>query len=103
METFGPEALAEYERCFDEATIHASCEDYRAATTIDLLHDEANRNVAHKVECPLLALWGGRGVMEKTYDVEAVWRKYANYVRGKPLDAGHYLAEERPKGTQRVD
>ena len=34
----GPEALAEYERCFsDPATIHASCEDYRAAASIDLV------------------------------------------------------------------
>ena len=32
-----PEAYAEYRRCFsDPATIHASCEDYRAAATIDL-------------------------------------------------------------------
>ena len=53
------------------------------------------------MECPLLALWGGRGVMEKTYDVEAVWREYATDVKGKPLDAGHFLAEERPEETMR--
>jgi haloacetate dehalogenase len=93
--------LAEYERCFDEATIHASCEDYRAAASIDLVHDEEDRNEARKVECPLLALWGGRGVMEKTYDVDAVWREYATDVKGKPLDAGHFLAEERPEETGR--
>jgi haloacetate dehalogenase len=39
--------------------------------------------------------------MEKTYDVEAVWRKYATDVKGKPLDAGHFLAEERPEDTTR--
>ena len=99
LETFAPDALAEYERCFDTATIHASCEDYRAAASIDLLHDEADRDEARKVACPLLALWGGRGVMEQTYDVEAVWRDYANDVRGKPLDAGHFLAEERSEQT----
>ena len=99
LETFDPEALAEYERCFDAATIHASCEDYRAAASIDLVHDEAYLDEGRKVECPLLTLWGGRGVMEKTYDVEAVWREYANDVRGKPLDAGHFLAEERPAET----
>jgi haloacetate dehalogenase len=37
--------------------------------------------------------------MERNYDVEAVWREYANDVRGKPIDAGHYLAEERPDET----
>jgi haloacetate dehalogenase len=99
LETFAPEALTEYERCFDAATIHASCEDYRAAASIDLVHDEADRDEGRKVECPLLTLWGGRGVMERIYDVETVWREYANDVKGKPLDAGHYLAEERPEET----
>jgi haloacetate dehalogenase len=99
LETFAPEVLAEYERCFDAATIHASCEDYRAAASIDLAHDEADLDEGRKVECPLLALWGGRGVMERIYDVEAVWREYANDASGKPIDAGHFLAEEQPEET----
>ena len=99
LDTFAPEARAEYERCFDPATIHASCEDYRAAASIDLVHDEKDRSEGRKVECSLLALWGGRGVMGGIYDVEAVWREYANDVTGKPIDAGHYLAEERPDET----
>ena len=57
IEVFAPEAYAEYERCFrDPKTVHASCEDYRAAATIDLEHDEADRG--RRIECPLLALWG---------------------------------------------
>jgi haloacetate dehalogenase len=99
LDTFAPEALAEYERCFDAATIHASCEDYRASASIDLVHDEADLDEARKVLCPLLALWGGQGVMERIYDVEAVWREYASHARGKPIDAGHFLAEERPAET----
>ncbi len=102
LETFAPEALAEYERCFkDPRTIHASCEDYRAAASIDLIHDEADAEEGRKVECPLLALWGAAGVMERLYDVEEVWREYARDVRGKPVDAGHFLAEERPGETAR--
>jgi haloacetate dehalogenase len=102
LETFAPEALAEYERCFkDPRTIHASCEDYRAAASIDLIHDEADAEEGRKVECPLLALWGAAGVMERLYDVEEVWREYARDVRGKPVDAGHFLAEERPEETAR--
>ncbi|MGH7003289.1 MAG: alpha/beta hydrolase, partial [Alphaproteobacteria bacterium] len=55
---FAPEALAEYKRCFrDPATIHATCEDYRAGASIDLEHDEAD--LAKKIACPLLAIWGG--------------------------------------------
>ena len=99
LETFAPEALAEYERCFDADTIHASCEDYRAGASIDLDHDDEDRDKGRKVDCPLLALWGGRGIVEKTYEVEAVWREYATDVKGKPLDAGHFLAEERPEET----
>jgi len=101
LDTFAPESLAEYERCFDEHTIHASCEDYRAAASIDLVHDESDWERGRKVACPLLALWGGRGVMERLYDVGEVWRGYGDDVRGKPLDAGHFLAEERPGETAR--
>jgi haloacetate dehalogenase len=99
LETFAPKATAEYERCFDAATIHASCEDYRASASIDLVHDQADREEGRKVQCPLLTLWGGRGVMEKIYDVETIWREYANDVRGRPIDTGHFLAEERPDET----
>ena len=102
LDTFAPEALAEYVRCFgDPATIHASCEDYRAAASIDLDHDDADRDEGRKVTCPLLALWGDRGAMGRLYDVANVWREYARDVRGGPIDAGHFLAEERPEETAR--
>jgi haloacetate dehalogenase len=102
LDIFAPEALAEYERCFDAATIHASCEDYRAAASIDLVHDDAAWEEGRKIECPLLTLWGGRGVMERIYDVKAVWSEYARDVRGRPIDAGHFLAEEKPEETGQV-
>ena len=98
FDSFASEAYAEYERCFrDPRTIHASCEDYRAAATIDLEHDAADRD--RKVGCPLLALWGKQGVVERLYDVLGVWRGYASDVRGRALPCGHYLAEERPEET----
>jgi haloacetate dehalogenase len=99
---FSPEVLAEYERCFDAATIHASCEDYRAAASVDLAHDESDRSSGRDIECPLLALWGARGVVGKLYDVPEVWSTYAaGDVRGKALDCGHFLPEERPEETAR--
>jgi haloacetate dehalogenase len=97
LHVFAPEALAEYERCFDAATIHASCEDYRAAAGIDLVHDEEDR--ARRLEMPVLALWGERSFVGGAYDVLDVWRGYALDVRGHALASGHYLAEERPSET----
>ena len=92
---FAPEAVAEYLRCFrDPQTIHASCEDYRAAASIDLQHDEEARH--KKIRCPLLVLWGAKGFVHRTYDVLAVWHQYAEHVEGKALDCGHFLAEEDP-------
>ncbi|MFC6671550.1 alpha/beta fold hydrolase [Marinobacterium aestuariivivens] len=92
---FDPEAVAEYIRCYsDPATIHASCEDYRAAATIDLEHDEAD--IGRMIECPLLVLWGRRGFVDRAYDVLKVWRQYARNVEGRALDCGHFLPEEAP-------
>ena len=97
---FDPRALAEYERCFgDPATIHATCEDYRAAASIDLEHDAADRAAGRRVRCPLLALWGERGVVHRLFDPLAEWRAVADDVRGRPLSCGHYLAEEAPDAT----
>ncbi|MEM7226088.1 MAG: alpha/beta hydrolase [Pseudomonadota bacterium] len=97
-DTFTAEALAAYQRCFrDPATIHATCEDYRAAATIDLTHDETD--LARKIACPLLVLWGAEGVIERCYDVLQVWRERADNVTGKALPCGHFLAEEVPEET----
>jgi len=86
-------AVAEYRRCFDPATIHASCEDYRAGATIDLVHDRASAD--RKISCPLLVLWSQDGI-GSSYDVLEIWRAEADEVRGRALDCGHFLPEERP-------
>ena len=97
-EAITPEAFAEYLRCFrDPATIHATCEDYRAAASIDLAHDDADMD--RKITCPVLALWAGKGAMHKMYDVLATWRERATNVSGKALPGGHFLPEETPEET----
>jgi haloacetate dehalogenase len=93
-EAVGEAARAEYERCFDAATIHASCEDYRAGATIDLGHDRADGD--RPISCPLLVLRSGGGI-GASYDVLGIWREEAGDVRGPPLDCGHFLAEEAPE------
>jgi haloacetate dehalogenase len=93
-----PEAYAEYRRCFsDPATIHAACEDYRAAASIDLEHDEADMD--KKITCPVLVLWGANGLVGRKYDVVSVWKDRATNVSGKALPGGHWLAEELPEQT----
>ncbi|HET8939730.1 MAG TPA: alpha/beta hydrolase [Polyangiales bacterium] len=94
-----PEPIfAEYLRAFkDPATMHAMCEDYRAAASIDLEHDRAD--LANKLTCPLLTLWGEKGAMHPLYDVTATWRERATEVHGKALPGGHWLPEELPNET----
>jgi haloacetate dehalogenase len=95
-----PRAFAEYERCFAKPeTIHATCEDYRAAASIDLEHDAADVTAERKVTCPLLVLWGDKGVVHRYFDPVNDWRAVAVDVRGCALSAGHYLAEETPAET----
>ncbi|MGB0682281.1 MAG: alpha/beta fold hydrolase [Magnetovibrionaceae bacterium] len=94
---FDAKALKEYKRCFGTETIHASCEDYRAAASIDLVHDRADRRT--KLSVPLLVLWGAHGAMARIYDVLATWEEKATDVRGMPVDSGHFLPEEAPEQT----
>ncbi|NEQ51590.1 MAG: alpha/beta hydrolase [Leptolyngbya sp. SIO3F4] len=95
---FTPEAMEEYLRCFRRPeTIHTTCEDYRAAATIDLKHDE--KDLGSKIQCPLLVLWGAYGAIEKHYDVINIWQQYANNVEGTALPCGHFLPEEAPAHT----
>ncbi|MEH6452174.1 MAG: alpha/beta hydrolase [Psychromonas sp.] len=92
---FADAAVAEYIRCFSQPeTIHASCEDYRAAASIDLKHDE--EDISNKVKCPLLVLWGANGFVNRTYDVLDVWHEHAEKIVGTALDCGHFLPEEVP-------
>jgi haloacetate dehalogenase len=90
---------AEYLRAFrDPATLHAICEEYRAAATLDYQHDEADRG-RRRIRCPVLVLWGGRGAVAAWYDPLAIWREWADDVRGHALGCGHFLAEEAPEAT----
>ena len=100
-ELFHPEAMEEYVRCLrDPQTIHATCEDYRAAATLDYEHDASDLGAGRRIECPVLALWGRQGFLEGHYDVLEVWRGWATgEVRGRALECGHYIPEEDPEET----
>ena len=96
---FSQEALSEYLRCYrDPRTVHAMCEDYRAAASYDFALDAADYG-KKKIEAPLLALWAGDGQVGNWYDVLGIWRDWAADVRGEPIPAGHFMAEEAPDPT----
>lgn len=95
--TFAPEDVAGYVAAFTPEVIHASCEDYRAAATIDLEHDAAD--IERRITCPLLVLWGVHGAMHRLYDVPATWRDRASHVAAVPVDCGHFVPEEAPDAT----
>jgi haloacetate dehalogenase len=95
MTPFGEEALEHYLRCFRNPDVVAgSCEDYRAAASIDIAHDDADGE--RKLETPMLVLWGQFGVIERCFAAMDLWRQRASNVRGHALAGGHYLAEELP-------
>lgn len=97
---FTEEARLEYLRCFrNPETIFGICEDYRAGASIDIEHDAADKQAGRRIRCPLLALWGARASLEGWYDVLEIWREWADDVQGRPIDSGHYLAEEAPEDT----
>jgi haloacetate dehalogenase len=90
-----PAAYAEYLRVLrDPAAIHGACEDYRAAASIDLAHDAADRD--RKIACPVLALWAEKGFVAN-FDVVNIWRDYAINVEGKALASGHFVLEQAPE------
>lgn len=90
-------AMAEYRRCFCRPdAIHAACEDYRAAAGIDLEHDRDHD--LRKIACPTRVLWGERGVIGKLFTPLEDWQaKCEKPVTGKPLPAGHFIAEQVPE------
>lgn len=93
---FAPEALAEYISAFkDPAVIHASCEDYRAAATIDIEHDDQDQGI--KLSTPTKVLWAKNGTIDLCFDVLPLWKERATNVCGKAVDATHYMAEEIPQ------
>jgi haloacetate dehalogenase len=98
-EKFHPEALADYLRCcHNPETIHAMCEDYRAAATLDYQLDEMDRGTK-RIQCPVLVLWSKQGYIAQWYDVLSIWRHWADHVRGEAIEGSHYFAEDRPEAT----
>jgi haloacetate dehalogenase len=100
-DAFPPEVRAEYIGKFSPPdTIHAICEEYRASSTLDRQHDEADRG-RRRITCPTLVLWSHTGIVADVDQPLEVWRAWADDVRGGPVAAGHFIPEEAPDQTTR--
>ena len=98
--SFTAAAYEEYLRCFsDPETVRAMCADYRSVT-LDMKHDDADRG--QQLSCPVLVLWGSEMSKRpgwqtgKNLDMMSVWRGRASNIRGKALECGHFIPEEKP-------
>jgi haloacetate dehalogenase len=96
-----PEVLELYRRILDDpGAVEAMCEDYRAGATIDVQHDEDDLEEGTQIECSVLVLWAARGALPRLYpDVLEVWRPWTQQLRGRGIDAKHFLAEDQPEET----
>lgn len=98
---FGAEALADYIRCIKNPdTIHAMCEDYRAAFGVDLDMDTIDFDAGRRVTCPSLILWGEKGGVGRNHSAAEIWARYATRIeKARSVPSGHYLQEECPDET----
>jgi haloacetate dehalogenase len=78
--------------------IHSICEDYRACATIDLEHDEKDRD--RMIDVPVHVLWGEKNYLAEFYDVLGLWKARISQVTGACVpDCGHFIPEDAPEVT----
>jgi haloacetate dehalogenase len=103
LSAFDRRALHHYHAFFNEPSrIHATCEDYRAGATLDVAHDRVSLAAGEMIHCPVLALWGDKGLPGKGSSPLDAWRALAPDVTGEAIPAGHFVAEENPEATLRA-
>jgi haloacetate dehalogenase len=102
--SFPPQVRAAYiEALRDPETVHAICEEYRAAATIDFARDTDDRGGGRRISCPTLVLWGEGSALDSWY-AEAggplgIWRDWTADVTGRPISGGHFFPEQNPAET----
>ena len=102
--SFGPDIRGEYTETYrDPERVHAICEEYRAAASLDIEHDKKDQEASRKITCPMLHLWSAGGPLDTLYEKEGgalgIWRKWAENVQGHAMKGGHFFPEENPTDT----
>ena len=102
--SFDHEILDEYVSTYrDPARVHGICEEYRAAATIDVEHDRADKEAGKRIACPMLHLWAAGGPLDTFYTKDGgplgIWRQWAPGAQGQAMRGGHFFPEENPEDT----
>jgi haloacetate dehalogenase len=102
--SFPSEVLDEYVSTYrDPERVHGICEEYRAAATIDVDHDRADKDAGTRIQCPMLHLWAEGGPLDTFYAADGgslgIWRQWAPRVYGQAMKGGHFFPEENPDDT----
>jgi haloacetate dehalogenase len=83
--------------------VHAICEEYRAAATLDREHDAADRRAGRTIACPVLALWSEGSSLDTWYRDDGgplgILRRWAPNVSGRAVAGGHFFPEQNPDET----
>ena len=95
--------LAYIDALRDLKAVHAICEEYRAAATLDFAKDIEDRKAGRRIACPVLALWSEGGPLDEWYRDAGgpigIWREWASQVRGRPIRGGHFFPEQNASET----
>jgi len=95
---FDPACWNEYLTAMQNpACLHAMCEDYRAAASIDLEHDKEDIKHQRLLQMPVKVLWGEYGQVNACFNPLEDWKRIANNVSGHTVKSGHYIPEEIPE------
>ena len=102
--TFAREIREQYVAMYREPVrVHAVCEEYRAAATIDVAHDRKDLDAKGRIKCPMLHLWATGGPLDTFYSSVGgplgIWRQWAPNVTGQAMKGGHFFPEENPADT----
>ncbi|SMX37712.1 alpha/beta fold hydrolase [Maliponia aquimaris] len=101
LDDFKPAQLAAYRAAWgDPDCRRAMCDDYRAAIEIDVHHDA--EDLARRVTCPALVLYGAVGAMARAYDVPATWADRLSDMRAEAIPGGHFFIDQSPGATVRA-
>jgi haloacetate dehalogenase len=102
--SFPPAIRAAYiDALRDPEAVHAICEEYRAAATLDFARDVEDRKAGRRIGCPVLALWGEGGPLDDWYNDAGgplgIWKEWAPQVSGRPIHGGHFFPEQNASET----